>query len=70
MKRSINFAGNVRTARRKAMRPSSLLAMMKHLGMTEEEQRAFLRRAQAGCGCGPSDGCSKCATMEMGNDEQ
>lgn len=62
MKRSVNFGGNRATARRKALRPHNLLATMEFLGMTKEEQRSFLRRAQAGCGCGPNDGCEKCTT--------
>ena len=62
MKRSVNFGGNKTTARRKALRPRNLLATMEFLGMSEDEQRNFLQRTAAGCGCGPNDGCSKCAS--------
>ena len=42
MKRSVNFRGNKATVTRKALGARSLLATMKFVGMTEEEQRSFL----------------------------
>lgn len=61
MKRSVNFGGNKATARRKSLRPRNLLAAMDFVGMSDEEKKSFLRRAQAGCGCGPNDACEKCS---------
>jgi len=45
VKRSVNFNGNRRTQARKAARPENLVATMNFLGMTKDEQRAFLQRA-------------------------
>lgn len=60
MKRSVNFRGNKATVTRKALGARSLLATMKFVGMTEEEQRSFLHRAT--CTCGPNDGCHVCSS--------